>query len=373
VRILHVITKLDVGGAQSILAALVREQMNSGHCVTIATGVLWPEAAVCGISGVEIRVIKSLVHPLRPLQDWRTISELKALIRKGNFDVIHTHSSKGGLLGRIAARLCAVPSVYTAHGWPFQPEAPRSQRIQSLFGEWVGGRVGNEIVCVSEAERSLATRLRVGRADHRHIIYNGIDPLSDQASRTGDSRPLRIATDPFRVVTVARLEAPKRVDVLVEAIAQVLAHGDTRITLTVVGDGSLLDGVRMLADSLGVSDRVRFVGQTNPLPHLVSADLFVLLSDYEGLPVTVLEAMRSGLPILTNRLAGVVETTGRAAGVVTELNASSVARAIEQLADNPQRCVALGLAGCERWEEQFTTAEMASRYEALYRLAVSRE
>jgi glycosyltransferase involved in cell wall biosynthesis len=363
VRILHVITKLDVGGAQSVVASLVREQMNSGHQVTIAAGVLWPNAAVQSIDGVQIVIVENLVHALQPSQDFRAVRELKSLIRSSKSDVVHTHSSKGGLLGRLAARQCNVPSIYTAHGWPFQPEAPWTQRIQSLLGEWIGGRLGNEIVCVSHAERALAERLGVGKSGHRHVIYNGIDELSTESSSRGHTRCIRSATDPFHLVTVARLETPKRVDLLVEAIAQT----DDRVALTVVGDGSLLPAVQALADHLGVTHRIRFIGETNPLPYLASADAFVLLSDYEGMPVTVLEAMRAGLPILTNRLPGVLETTGADAGVLTELDSNSAATAIVKMADDPAKCLALGAAAKLRWEKHFTTAQMAAGYEEVLR------
>jgi glycosyltransferase involved in cell wall biosynthesis len=368
-RILHVITKLDVGGAQSIVAELVREQITSGHSVTVATGVVWEAAEVPKIDGVRLVKLSNLVHQLSPKNDLLAITHLITLMRIDRFDVVHTHSSKGGLLGRIAARRSDIPSIYTAHGWPFQAAAPRGQRIQSLIGEWLGGLIGNEIVCVNRAEAELAARLRVGRRKHRHVIHNGISfrpPLAERA--------LRQSGDLFKLVMVARLHPPKRADLVVEALRFV----DSRISLTIVGDGELRSSVEVAARECGVIDRVHFAGLCDPTPYLEAADAFVLASDYEGMPVTVLEAMRAGLPIIANDLPGIREAVNGGSvsvtawdGFLTAKTAKALASAIQALFDEPNLARKMGERSRHAWESQFTVSQSATAYETLYRSVLS--
>jgi glycosyltransferase involved in cell wall biosynthesis len=355
-NILHVITKLDVGGAQTVVGELVREQISSGHRVAVVTGVVSPEAVVSTINGVTVHVA-SLVHPLSPSRDRLAVRQLVALMRDQQFDVIHTHSSKGGLLGRIAARRCGIPSVYTAHGWPFQPGAPRSQRVQSFIGEWVGARFGNEVVCLNDGELKLAARFRVGSANHRQVIYNGIadaDPIA---------RTQRSVADPFRLVMVARFERQKRADVVVEALKLL----DERVTLTLVGDGGLRPNIESLVRERGLRSRVEFVGIADPFTYLCGADAFVLASDWEGMPVTVLEAMRAGLPVVANDLLGNREAVGPNTGLLTALTPAGFAKTIESLVNDPLRQTALGHSARARWEALFTASQMSAQYEKLYR------
>jgi glycosyltransferase involved in cell wall biosynthesis len=356
-KILHVITKLDVGGAQTVVGELVREQISSGHTVAVATGSVWPNAMVSTVADVAVHRIKSMVHPLSPLQDFAAVRELAQLMKATRFDVVHAHSSKGGLLGRIAARLSSIPSVYTAHGWPFQVGPPKSQRIQSLVGEWLGARIGNEIVCVNTDELQLARQFRIGSAKHRHVIYNGV-AFADAIDRTQ-----RLVGDPFRLVMVARFERQKRADVVVEALSLL----DDRVTLTLVGDGEFRSKIESLVDQRGLRSRVTFVGIADPFPYLRNADAFVLASDWEGMPVTVLEAMRAGLPVIANNLLGNREAVGPNTGLLTTLTAKGFASIVQSLANDPKRQMELGRLARSRWQSTFTAAAMASSYETLYR------
>jgi glycosyltransferase involved in cell wall biosynthesis len=356
-NILHVITKLDVGGAQSVVAELVREQIKAGHKVTVATGLVWGTAVVPTIEGIRVIEIDSLVHPFSPRLDSKAIRELTGLLKAERFDVVHTHSSKGGLLGRIAARRCGNPSVYTAHGWPFQEGAPRSQRMQSLFGEWVGGRIGDEVVCVNTVELQLAARFRIGRSEHRRVIYNGT------AFAEPSVRIMRRPQDPLKLVMVARLHKPKRADIVVEA----LSLSQEMVSLTIVGDGELKPSLEALVHRLGMTNRVTFAGLTDPTPYLEAADAFVLVSDYEGMPITVLEAMRAGLPIVANDLPGIREAIGVDCGLLTDPTGPAVAEALATLLADPIKGAMMGQAARDRWASGFTAAAMAASYESLYR------
>jgi glycosyltransferase involved in cell wall biosynthesis len=362
VRILHVITKLDVGGAQSMVAELAEHQVRSSHHVLVASGLLGPVAESLSKLGIAVERVGDLVHPFAPHSDWRAARIIRALIHDHDIDVVHCHSSKGGLVGRIAARRAGVPSVYTAHGWPFQPGASRVQQLQSVVGEFVGALIGTEVVCVNNAEQDLARRLHIGRPGRVHVIPNGI------GHRVMPSRTNEQVDSPFELVTIARLAAPKRIDLLIEAVRLVGAS----VRLTVVGDGPFADALRAHVVKVDGADRVSFVGNTDPEPYLAQARLFVFASDYEGSPVTVLEAMRAGLPVLSNRLPGVEEQIGNDAGIVCALEADAFAKHIDEFAANRTYAYETGLAARRRWEQAFTAQSMAQRYEDLYRACLSR-
>ncbi len=355
-RILHVITKLDVGGAQSVVQELVVQQQRAGHSVQVVTGVVGPVSEALRSLGVVVTEVPDLRHRLAPVQDRKAVRVLTSLIRASRFNIVHTHSSKGGLLGRIAARCCGVPSVYSAHGWPFQTGAPIAQRVQSFAGEWVAGRIGTEVVCVTEVERQLAERLRVGRRGHVHLIHNGV------ADREPIRRKPREANEPLRLLMVARLSPPKRADLLVDALKLV----DGNVHLTIVGHGELSSALAEQVERLAIADQVSLVGQADPAPFLAEADVFCLVSEYEGMPMTVLEAMRAGLPIIANRLPGIAEAIATDCGLLCSPDPADLARVIRSMLDDPMRTYEMGQRARSRWEANFTAATMAEKYELLY-------
>ena len=362
VRVAHVITKMDRGGAQSMVCELARAQVDAGCEVTVLCGVLGPAADAVKDKGVRVLEVVSLRHAPSPIGDAQAVRSLVHEFRGWKPDLVHAHSSKGGLVGRIAAKRVGVPSVYTAHGWPFQAGAAATQRLMSLVGEWIGGRLGDEVVCVTKAEAELAARLRIGTVRHRHLIHNGV------ASAPAVERPIRTADQTFHVVMVARLDRPKRPDIVVRAIGLC----DKRVKLQVVGDGALMAEVRSLVDSLELWGRVELLGDGDPGPPLAQANCFVLVSDYEGMPVTVLEAMRSGLPIVANPLPGIVEAVVGSNGdsqvaLLVAGQPETVATAVMSLVDNPARAYELGLAGRNRWHAYFSADRMCAEYGELYR------
>jgi glycosyltransferase involved in cell wall biosynthesis len=355
-HITHVITKFDYGGAQTVVRELAAEQLRRGHAVTIVTGTLGAESHAAEALGATITPLHALGRSVHPWRDRAALQQLIEALRSDRPEIVHTHSSKGGLLGRLAARRLGLPVLYTAHGWPFQSGASRSQQVQSYVGERLGARVGGPVVCVTRADIALARRVRLCDPDRLHLIHNGVGRLTSLAGVRH-----RNANDPLRLVMVARFAPPKRQDLLIDAVASM---GD-KVTVTFVGDGDLLEVARAQADPVG--DRVRFVGQCDPAAHLEAADALVLLSDYEGLPMSVIEAMRVGLPVIANRLPGIVDALDDGeTGLVTGLDRASIVAAIGRLAGDSGFTARLGVQARQRWARSFTAEHMADAYEKLY-------
>ena len=357
-RIVHVITKCDYGGAQTVVRELAFEQQRRGHDVSVISGLLGPVATELRSAGIPVSVEPDLIHAIAPRTDRLAVRGLCATLSKLDPDLVHTHSSKGGLVGRLAASRLELAAVYTAHGWPFQRGASIGQRITSFAGEWAAARTDAHVVCVASSERRLAQRLRIIPKRRLHLVPNGIGHR-DEAPRSGAARTSRL-----ELVMVARLSSPKRQDVLIDALREL-----PDVNVTFVGDGSRREHLIDRARQLG--DRARFVGYAGCDPYLASSHAAVLLSDYEGLPLSVIEAMRYGLPVITNRLPGLLDAIehGRN-GLTCELSAEGVAAAIDTLRDNDVR-TRLGAAARDDWCARFTAEAMADGYERVYRAVAS--
>lgn len=359
-HVTHIITKCDYGGAQSVLRELATEQLRRGHTVTVVTGTLGAASEAIEAAGATIVRLPTLGRSLHLWRDTTALKELVTALRRLRPDVVHTHSSKGGLLGRLAARRLGLPVIYTAHGWPFQKGASRSQRVQSFAGEWLAARVDGPVVCVTRADLALARRSHVCNPDRLHLVHNGL-------GRTGSLPPSQHGEgkETFELVMVARFAPPKRHDVVLEALSFV----NSSIKLTFVGDGDQLEVAR--AQAAPLRERVRFVGQCDdPTAYLDRADVLVLLSDYEGLPMSIIEAMRVGIPVIANRLPGLVDAVeDGVTGLLIDRTPQSLAKAVERLAADRSFAASLGSAGRQRWTRSFTAEHMADGYEIIYEQA----
>jgi glycosyltransferase involved in cell wall biosynthesis len=358
-RILHVITRGDVGGAQTHVAQLAAHQSEAGDDVTILAGVDGPAVRSAQHRGVAVEIVPSLGDARASGSLRRAHRDVTSCLRAVSPDVVHGHSSHGGLLARLAARRVGIPSVYTAHGWPFQRGAPWRQRLSSYVGELVGGHVGAAVVCLTPAEAALARRSRVVSRSRLWVVPNGLEDVPVEARR----RPGEPG-DLVRMVMVARFAPPKLQLELVDLLATV---ADLPWELILVGDGPQREAceARSMA-SFG--DRVRFLGHRDDVPSLLAGcDVGLLWSGYEGMPLALLEAMRAGLCCVANDLAGVRFLFGDdAAGVVVPREPAAFESSFRSLLADPDRVRRLAAAARQRYEEEFTIATMAERIRTLY-------
>jgi glycosyltransferase involved in cell wall biosynthesis len=359
VKIVHVITKAEHGGAQSYVDALASSQCIAGHDVVVIAGEHGPLLDSVATNGASTHVIDSLVHKPSLVADRRALSALRSWLWSAAPDVVHLHSSKAGLLGRVAARSLRIPAVYTAHGWPFQRGAALRQRLQSWTGEFVAARFGGHVIVLTDRERDLARRqLFIGRP-RLHVVPIGI--------RVDDSIPVASHdTDDPVVVMVARFAPPKRFDRLIAALAE---NVDLPWTAVMIGDGPGRADAEARATGLG--DRVRFTGDVDDVPErLAAAQIAALASDYEGFPMALLEAMRAGCCCIADDLPGVRAMFGGEAGVVVADPADWPADLRSLLVDR-QRRERYGTAAQRRVAEKFEIGQMCDSVVAVYESAIS--
>jgi glycosyltransferase involved in cell wall biosynthesis len=364
-RIQHVITKADVGGAQTYALELATAQVADGHQVRIAAGTIGRMADIARSRGIGIDEERSLRREVSRGSDRRAARELVERLEAWRPDVVHAHSSKAGVLARLAARRCSVPAVYTAHGWPFQAGAPLTQRIMSWAGETFAAHRWGDVICLTDAEAARARRWKVVPNHRLHVVPNGL-PDVDRAYRA-DTRAEETepnAPPTVGVVMVARFTPPKAQRGVILALASI---PDVPWRMTFVGDGAGLTDAVSLAKQLGLEDRIAFLGDRPDVPQiLASHDIGLLFSRYEGMPLALLEAMRAGLACVANDLTGVRTLFGEDAGLTVAFEERSLAAGIRCLVEDPDERRRLGRAARARYEADFSIEVNARRVMDVY-------
>jgi glycosyltransferase involved in cell wall biosynthesis len=357
VRILYLITRSIPGGAQSHVLELLRalSAANEIAVLTREAGFLADEAASLG---AEVFIVPELVRSVLPHRDVMATLKVRRIIQRFQPDIIHAHCSKAGLVGRLAGWWTKVPTIYTAHGWRFAPGVAWGERLLAWPGEWVGARLAPSIITVSTFDYNLAVRCRIADATQVALIHNGI---SDYPARSRSSGGPEIA-----LVMVARFAPPKDHLLVMRALQGLPAH----VHLLLVGDGPSLKNAQAQSVQLGVHHRISFLGQRADVASiLLAADLFVLASNCEGLPISILEGLRAGLPVVTTDAGGVRDCVhdGITGLVVPRGDVASLRSAISALVDAPSLRARMGAAGRQLYEREFTAARMVSRTYELYR------
>lgn len=313
----------------------------------------WLEFA--GRPGVEL-------HPLSPGKEPKLSdgADLRRLARlAAHADVVHAHASKAGFLTRLASvlRRRRGRTVFTPHAWSFWAHDKRSSlwlALERLAAHWCVA-----IVAVAEAERRIGLAAGVGTETQYRVIRNGIDPAAFERPR----RPVR-----GRIALVGRLAEQKRPDIAIRALA-LLRQRHPEASLDVIAHGPLDAHVAALVSELGVQDAVRLLGKRDDVPELLAeAECFLLTSDYEGSPFTVLEAMAAGLPVAATRVGGVPELVaqGKTGVLFDPGDPDAAAEALAGLLEAPDRARAFGEAGRARVRSEFRREHMVSQTVALY-------
>jgi glycosyltransferase involved in cell wall biosynthesis len=302
--------------------------------------------------GVPVHVLPDLQRSIDPARDARAVRAMRALIRKVRPDIVHTHSTKAGLLGRLAAWREGRPAIHTAHAWSFSDGLPRRRKAIAIPVERLAGRLTRRFIVVSGADREVALRYRVARDEQVRIIHNGVVDVSDRA-RPGVGAPPVIAM-------VARMAAPKDHDLLLRALSGVVAP----FRLWLIGDGPDRGAVEAQIAALGLADRVELLGVRRDVPALLArTHLFVLASRQEGFPLATLEAMRAGLPVIASDVGGVREAVEheQTGMLIPRGDTDRLREALQRLLLDPGLRAELGAAGRRAFEAKFTVAEMNAR------------
>ncbi len=359
-HILYLITRAEMGGSQTHLLELLRGFRHEFQ-LSVATGEEGFLTEAARSLDIETFVLPNLVQPLDPLRDVRALKEVTQLLQHLKPDLIHCHTSKAGILGRAAARTLRVPSVFTAHTWCF---AEGTSRLWKLIGtpcEQLAARCTTRIIAVSDSNRNLAIRRKIA-AEHKIVtVHNGIPDTHYRARPDRGGIP--------RIVMVARFAPQKNHHQLLSALASV----GLPFRLAFVGDGPTRAAAQQLARELGIASQVEFLGVRRDTDQILAAsDLFVLATNWEGFPITILEAMRAGLPVLATDVDGVREAVlhGQTGYLAPRGDTPMLAEKLAVLLKDGRLRARLGAAGRAVYERNFTRRVMLDKIADVYREAV---
>jgi glycosyltransferase involved in cell wall biosynthesis len=378
VRVCHIITRLIVGGAQeNTLASVIGLRRLAGYeCMDLVSGVesgaegSLVEAARRG--GVEPVWVKSLRRSINPVHDARAFFELRTWLRRGRYDIVHTHSGKAGFLGRLAARAAGVPVVlHTIHGPSFGAFQSAPVNAALRLAEHIAGSMTTHFVSVADAMSRLSLDSGIGRPENYTTIRSGFDVDSFATAKPDAALRDRLGGGPV-VGQLARLCELKGWEDFFE-----MARGLPGAKFLIVGDGPWRAQLEEWAMEPALRGRVHFAGLVPPADvprYVASVDVLVHLSRREGLPRAAAQALAAGKPVVAYPLDGTPEVVvdGETGFLVPVGDGAALVDRVQRLLRDPGLAASMGRRAQARVVGEFAVATMVRRLDELYRLLISK-
>jgi glycosyltransferase involved in cell wall biosynthesis len=377
-KIVHIITRLIIGGAQENTLLSCQGQHDLGHDVTLITGpAIGPEGSLFDRAqsyGYKVIVIDEMRRAIHPLRDYRVYKKLIALLRDINSDIVHTHSSKAGIIGRWAAHRAKIPAiVHTIHGLAFTASTNAAVNWVYKTLEKQAAPISTRIVCVADAMREQSLAAGVGKPEQYVTIYSGMitEPfLNPPVPRDQVRSSLGLTNDHIVVGTIARLFDLKGHDDLLQ-IAPGLCQQFPNLRFLWVGDGSLRPRFEVEMNRLNLRDRFILTGMVPPhrVPELTNAmDILAHPSRREGLARALPQAGLAGIPAITYDIDGNREgvQNGVTGIVLPPFDVEKLRAAIASLVENESLRSQMGKAGREFALGRFDTKVMVAALDRLY-------
>lgn len=363
-RLLQIITLASYGGAQTHVNELI-DGLGDRYEIHLATSYEGPLTERARRAGAQVHIVPTLKRQLHPITDVEAVQDFRKLIDAIKPDLIHAHSSKAGMVSRVAGRMCGVPVVYTVHGWAFAQGAPPARRAIAWLSEAAMSPLAKKIICVTSRDENYARTRGVLRNGNGLTILHGI---SDH-----DAPRATPATQPPRIIMVARFSPQKDFLTLIQALPHLKAR-KLNFQVDFAGSGAEMHRAQKLAEQLGVAEKISFLGDRDDVPQLLGqSQIFVLSTHYEGLPISILEAMRAGLPIVATNVDGVPEAVREGVNglLVPRANPAALAHAIAQMIESPELRVGMGAESRRMYEKDFGVDRMLAELNQVYQDAIS--
>ena len=373
-RVLHPITRLTLGGSSENTIASCVALDRAGYDCMLATSFRESDASSLADArrrGCRVVDIPALGREVAPLADLTALAELVRLIRRERPAIVHTHTSKAGFIGRLAAVIARVPAViHQPHGHIFYGYySPRRTAVFTAL-ERQAARWTDRIITLTDRGAQEHLARGIGRAEQYVAVPSGVPTaeLRAAAPPRGEARA-RLGLDPdaFIVVGLGRLVAIKGFDLLARALPAVVAQiPSARVLL--VGDGADRAHLGAIAASMGVAERLRMTGETTDVAsYLAAADVVAVPSRNEGMGRVIVEAMALGLPVVATAVGGIpdVVTDGECGRLVGPEDVDALAAALIELGRDPALRRKLGEAAVRR-AEAFSTAVASEKLLAVY-------
>ena len=385
-KIVHIITRLILGGAQENTLITCKLLAQRGHDVTLITGpAIGPEGELFEQTKNQkygVIVIPKMIRAICPLYDTITYYQIKKHLKRLRPDIIHTHSAKAGILGRFAGNALKgkwaenLPAVvHTIHGLAFHPYQSEWLNRFYIAVEKAAARRTDFFISVADAMTTQATAAGISRPEQFCTAYSAIEeddflqPIPEQQKKDF-RRKYGIAEDAIVLVTIARLFMLKGHEYIIESAKELSKRFDKAVWLF-VGDGNLSNHFKKQATELGLAEKIKFTGLLPPsqIPLAIqSSNILVHCSLREGLARTLPQAMLCGKPAISFDVDGarevVNETTGR---LIEPKNVEQLTKACAELIEDKQLRIKLGRQGRDSVKEKFAPEKMVDTIEAVYK------
>lgn len=376
IKVLHIITRLILGGAQQNTLITVKnlEVLDKDYSISLISG---PETGAEGSLVEEAKttknfiIIPELVRNINIRKDIISFIKIYRIIKNGNFDIVHTHSSKAGILGRWAAKLAGVRIVvHTVHGWGFNPFQNALIRSFYILLEKLTINATTKMIAVSNSTISKGLKNNIGKRNIYSLIYSGIElaRFKRANNRALLLKEFSIPENTILIGTVTRLSNQKAPLDLVKCCFEINKEKPD-VNFLVIGDGPLKKEVIDLAEELGIKDKMFFTGLRKDINNLLELlDIFILSSRWEGLPRVILQAMAKQLPIVATNVDGNSEAiTNNLNGILVPVtDYKALAEKAVFLLNNPEIAEKMGQANLNIIEK-FSAKKMLIDIDKLYK------
>jgi len=380
--VLHIITRLDMGGsAQNTLLTCIglagKYDVGLVHGLSLESNMTKEEirSVEIGIEkarrkGVKFFQLPSLVRKINPVYDVMTFYCIWRIIRRNSPTIVHTHSSKAGLLGRWAATAANAPHIiHTPHGHVFYGHFNPIISKVFLILEKITDKITERMIALTEGEKEDYIRLSVSRADKLITVHSGVDIERFKDSQVSDAKKESLGLNAKgRIIgTVGWLLPIKGPMYLLKAMNRVWEKfADTQ--LVYIGKGEMEQDLRLAAMEMGASDRVKFLGWRDDIQEIIPIfDLFVLPSMNEGMGRVIVEAMAAGKPVVASNVGGIPDLVkhNETGLLVPPADDEALSGALIELLNNPDRAKRMGESGKE-YCNQFSLQSMVDKIDGLY-------
>jgi len=362
-KILYLITKSEPGGAQTHIYQLSKCFIGKGDQVAIMSYPgAWLEQETKN-TDIEFYPNKYFSNIPNPFTVFKAIKEIKKAVKDFNPDLVCCHSTAAGFLGRLTIKN-KIPTIFTAHGWAFTKGTPFLRKIIAILIEKLAGKFCSKIICVSDFDKSLVLKYRITSIDKIEVVHNGVDIQDVQDFQNSK----------LSIVFVGRLAKPKNPLLLLKAFDDLSPELKDKASISIIGDGPKLKQLKEFIKETKL-EGINLLGsmpRTKVLETLKKSDIFVLISDWEGFPYTIIEAMSCGLPVIASDVGGIREALNNECGILVKRgDQQEIKQALERLLKTPSLIKDMGRNAKERLEKEFSLDKMLRETEQVYKKVIS--
>ena len=359
-RIVFLITRSDeIGGAHIHVRDMALELISDGYDVYIIIGGDGIFAEILKDAGIRVVCLNHLVRQVNPFHDLCAFFEIRKTLKHLRPDLLSIHSAKAGVLGRIASLGMNFPVIFTAHGWSFTEGIPLLKRKISLQLEKLLASLSTRIICVSEYDRNLALSNNLVNDNRMLAIHNGMPDLKDPKNMANPA----VVQPSF--LMVARFDEQKDQELLLKAIS--IVDG---CRLTLIGSGNRLQHAKDMAVALKINNRVEFMERVIATEEIFARyQGYILISKWEGLPRSIIEAMRAGMPVIASDVGGCSEEVkdGNNGFLIPRGDLKTLVSKLSLLASSPDLRLRMGNESRHCYKTNFTFEKMYGKNVRVYK------